>query len=512
MNGAESLVATLAAGGIEVCFANPGTSEMHFVAALDRSPIRAVLCLFEGVVTGAADGYGRMTGKPAATLLHLGPGFANGIANLHNARRAATPIVNLVGDHATWHSRFDAPLTSDIMGICRPVSHWLHSTASARTAASDGARALAAARSAPGQIASLILPADAAWDEAEGPSAPLPVAPPVPVADAAVDRAARALLSGKRTLLLMRGSSLLGEGLRAAGRIAAVSGARVAHVFLAPRARRGAGLPAVERIPYFAEEIVESLKGLEQLILVGAPPPVTFFAYPGRPSWVTPEGCEIITLAYPHEDGAAALAAVADAIGAKKDIAPAPAARPSLPQGELTAMTLGQIVARFLPENAIISEEAATTARGLTGFLPAAAPHDILYITGGSIGQALPVAAGAAVAAPDRKVVTVSGDGGAMYTLQALWTQAREKLDVVTVICANRSYAILGIELARVGAGNVGPKALSMLDIGNPELDWVRLARGMGVEADRARDCAQFARLFEDAIKHKGPRLIEAVL
>ena len=242
MNGAESLVQTLTASGIEACFANPGTSEMHFVAALDRSPIRSVLCLFEGVVTGAADGYGRMTGRPAISLLHLGPGFANGIANLHNARRAATPIVNIVGDHASWHNRYDAPLMSDIQGICRPVSHWLRSTASAKTAASDGAQAVAAARAAPGQIATLILPADSAWDEAEGPSPALPVAGPAPVSDAALERVVRALKNGKRTMLLLRGTVLLRDGVQAAGRVAVKSGARVAHDFFAARVARGAGL------------------------------------------------------------------------------------------------------------------------------------------------------------------------------------------------------------------------------------------------------------------------------
>ena len=512
MNGAQSVVETLVSSGIEVCFANPGTSEMHFVAALDKSPIRPVLALFEGVVTGAADGYGRIAGKPAATLLHLGPGFANGIANLHNARRAATPIVNIVGDHASWHNRYDAPLMSDIMGICRPVSHWLHSTPTARTAAADAARAVAAARAAPGQIATLILPADSAWDEAEGPSPAQPVSKPAAVADLAIERVAKALQNGKRSLLLLRGEVLLAEGIRAAGRIAAKSGARLAHDFFAPRVSRGAGLSAIERIPYFAEDIVEKLKGVEQLILVGALPPVTFFAYPDKPSWVTPEGCEIITLSHPHEDGVAALQAVAVAIGASKDGAGVRLERPELPQGELTALAMGQIVARYLPENAIISDEAATTGAGLTRFLPTSAPHDTLYITGGAIGQALPVATGAAIAAPHRKIVTISGDGGAMYTLQALWTQAREKLDVVTVIAANRSYAILNIELTRVGAGNAGPKALSMIDIAHPELDWVALARGMGVEAERTRDCAEFARAFEDAMRQKGPRLIEALL
>ncbi|MGH6828852.1 MAG: acetolactate synthase large subunit, partial [Rhizomicrobium sp.] len=489
MNGAESLIGSLAASGIEICFANPGTSEMPMVAALDGSPIRGVLCLFEGVATGAADGYGRMMGKPAATLLHLGPGFANGIANLHNARRAETPLVNIVGDHASWHKRHDAPLASDIEGLCRPVSHWLHSSRDARRLAADGARAVAASLAPPGQIATLIVPADAAWDQAEGLAAP--VAAPVlnPVDDAVIARVARALKNGRRTMLLLRGKALLRHGLMAAGRIAANSGARLAYDFFAGRATRGAGLPLVERLPYFGENIAEVLHGIEQMILVGAEPPVRFFAYPGKASRLIPEGCEILTLAQSHEDCVTALKNLAARLGAPQEGALAALERPPEADGPLNAMTLGQVVARLLPEGAIISEEAATSSLGLIHFLPHSAPHDILHLSGGAIGQALPVATGAALAEPGRKVIAVTGDGGAMYTLQALWTQAREKLDIVTVVCANRSYAILNIELMRLGAANVGPKALSLLDIGRPDLDWVALARGHGVEAERAHNC-----------------------
>jgi acetolactate synthase-1/2/3 large subunit len=514
MNGAESLVRTLAGAGVDVCFSNPGTSEMHFVAALDSiAGIRPILGLFEGAVTGMADGYGRMAGKPAATLLHLGPGLANGLANLHNARRAATPIVNIVGDHATYHAQYDAPLASDIAGFARPVSGWVHSSTSAATVATDGARAVAASLSPPGQIATLILPADTAWNEAEGAAPPLPRQSPAIVSGDAVDRVARALRSGKRAAILMRGAPLGEAGLVMAGRFAAASGARLMCDTFAPRLARGAGRVMVERIPYFAEQIVDFLKAVEVLVLVGAKPPVSFFAYPGKPSWCVPEGARIHYLAHAHEDGVGALEALADALGApSQPIGAAAYARPDSPSGDFNQFTIGQAIARHLPQGAIVSDEGATSSGGTALATVTAPPHDHLSLTGGSIGLGIPLATGAAVACPDRKVVCLQGDGGAMYTLQALWTQARERLDVVTVIFANRSYSILNIELARVGAGNPGPKALSMLDLHNPELDWVRLAGGLGVEASRAETIEDFEAQFASAIASRGPRLIEAIL
>jgi acetolactate synthase-1/2/3 large subunit len=514
MNGAESLVRTLVSSGVEVCFANPGTSEMHFVAALDRvEGMRAVLALFEGAVTGMADGYGRMAEKPACTLLHLGPGLANGLANLHNARRAATPIVNVVGDHATYHAQYDAPLASDIMGFARPVSGWIHSSPSASTVAADGARAVRAALEPPGQIATLILPADTAWNEAEGDVPPLPRPVPAPVSDEAVYRAVAALRNGKKTTILIRGAALKEQGLSAAGRIAAKTGARIACDTFTARIQRGAGRVALARIPYFAEQIVEFFAETEQLIIVGSKPPVSFFAYPGKPSWGLQEGTAIHYLAHAHEDGTQALMALAEALGAPAEPAHVAALkRPETIADKFDQYTIGQVIARHLPEGAILSDEAATSGAGTALATVTAAPHDHLALTGGSIGQGLPVATGAAVATPDRKVVCVHGDGGAMYTLQSLWTQAREKLDVTTVIFANRSYAILNIELARVGAGNPGPKALSMLDLHNPELDWVKLATGMGVEASRAANIKEFESQFESAMRHKGPRVIEVVL
>jgi acetolactate synthase-1/2/3 large subunit len=380
--------------------------------------------------------------------------------------------------------------------------------------AADAARAVQTARQAPGQIATLILPADTAWLEAERPAAPLPVPGPSPVQGVAIDDVARALGEGCKTAILMRGAALGTRGLEAAGRIAARTNARLLCDTFAPRLARGAGIVAVERIPYFAEQMVEFLAPFEQLVLVGAKPPVSFFAYPGKPSWCVPEGCRILYLAQPHEDGVAALEALADAVGATREVrSRAALTRPGLPKDDkLNPYSVGQVIGELLPENAIISDEAATSGIGIAVFTANAPPHDTLALTGGSIGQGVPLATGAAIACPDRKVVCVQGDGGAMYTLQALWTQAREKLDVTTVIFANRSYYILNIELMRVGAENPGPKALSMLDLHNPELNWVQLAQGMGVEATRTESIAEFAAAFADTMKTRGPRLIEVVL
>jgi acetolactate synthase-1/2/3 large subunit len=521
MNGAESLLRTLVDSGVDTCFANPGTSEMHFVAALDRVPgMRAVLGLFEGVVTGMADGYARMAGKPPVTLLHLGPGLANGLANLHNARRAASPIVNVVGDHATTHAIHDAPLASDIVGFARPVSGWVHTSKSSLTVGADAARAVQVARQAPGQIATLILPADVAWLEAESSAAPLAIPRPAGVDDEVISRVARRLSdarsAGESIALLMRGNSLVGEGLEAAGRIAESTGVRLLCDTFAPRIERGAGRSVVERLPYFAEQLVESLASIDHLILVGATPPVSFFAYPGKPSWCTDEHTTITYLSHPHEDGAGALVALADMVARGGAAHVAGLSLPDEPTGRLDQFTIGAVVARHLPENAIVSDEGATNSLGPGLALAGARPFDHLSLTGGSIGQGLPLAGGAAVACPDRKVVCLHGDGGAMYTLQALWTQARENLDVTTVIFSNRAYAILQIELARTGASELMSEgdrtALSMFDLSKPDLDWVQLAGGMGVEAVRVTTIEEFSAAFRSAMGQRGPRVIEALL
>jgi len=515
MNGAESLVATLVDCGVDTCFSNPGTSEMHFVAATDKvEGMRAILCLFEGVATGAADGYGRMTGTPAATLLHLGPGLANGLANLHNARRAGTPIVNIVGDHASYHQQYDSPLSSDVAGFARPVSGWIHSSTSSLTVATDGARAVAASMAEEGQIATLILPANTAWELASGPAKPLPK-PVAPEIDARViEETADALNNSANTILLLGADGLFGEGLLNAGRIAQATGTRLMCAHATPRRERGAGTVPVQPLPYFAEMIEDQLKGVEKIIIAGGRAPVSFFAYPGKASWLTPDGCEIIYLSHRHQSTSASLAALAEHLNVATATPELTQLATELPADSdpLEQMALGKIIAHLMPEGAIVSDEANTSGIGPAIATATAARHDWLSLTGGSIGQGIPVATGAAVACPDRKTICLHGDGGAMYTLQGLWTQAREDLDVTTIIFANKSYAILGIEFGRVGVGAPGPKALAQLDLHNPELDWVSLARGMGVAASKAETLKEFREQFERCMQERGPHLIEVIL
>jgi acetolactate synthase-1/2/3 large subunit len=512
MNGAQTLAQTLVNCGVEVCFANPGTSEMHLVGALDANPsLRGVLCLFEGVATGAADGYGRIACKPAATLLHLGPGLANGLANLHNARRAATPIVNVVGDHAIDHVRYDAPLTADIIGFARPVSAWVRRSRNASSVAGDAARAVQAARAAPGGVATLIVPADCAWGSAERAAERLPDVAPATVAADAVEKVARRLANGKRSAILMRGSALIGEALEAAGRVQAKTGARLLCDTFAPRTQLGAGRVVVERLPYFAEQIVAFLAGLEQLVLIGAEAPVSFFAYPGKPGYCAPDGCEIVYLAHADEDGAKATIDLADALGASDSPTRAALALPSLPTGALDAAAVARAIAHLTPEDAIVVDEALTASQTLQMALAHGRPHDHLPLTGGAIGDGLPTAVGAAVAAPERKVVCAQADGSGAYTMQALWTMARERLDATVVVFANRSYAILNIEVDRVGAA-LGAKGRALLDLHDPELNWTRIAAGMGVEASRATTAEQFVQQFQSAMASRGPRLIEAMI
>jgi len=513
MNGAESLVKTLVDGGVEVCFTNPGTSEMHFVAALDRFPgMRSILTLFEGVASGAADGYGRMAEKPAATLLHTGPGLANSLANFHNARKAQTPIVSIVGDHATLHRQYEAPLTANVEGFARTVSDWVRSAADARSVAADGAAALAAAVEPPGQIATLILPADCAWNEADAP-APPPVCPKrETVAPQTVEEIATALRSGEPAVILMTGQALLERGLETASRIAGATGARVMSQTFNARLQRGAGRAPIEPLPYFAESAVAALEGTRHLILVGAQPPVSFFAYPDTPSWLTPAGCAIHTLATSAEDADAALATLADEIGAASHPPTLQeASRAEPPTGALTPEAVHLSIAALLPDHAIVSDEAITGSFGMLHLTRGAPPHDWLQLMGGAIGQGLPLATGAAVACPDRKVICLEGDGSAMYTLQALWTQAREGLEVTSVIFANRSYAILEVELARLGT-QPGPEARSNYFIGDPDLDFVQLAHGLGVPAARAATADDFNRHFAAAMREPGPHLIEVPL
>ncbi|MFN0041048.1 MAG: acetolactate synthase large subunit [Burkholderiales bacterium] len=515
MNGAESLVRTLVAGGVNVCFANPGTSEMHFVAALDKvEGMRCVLGLFEGVVTGAADGYYRMARNPASTLLHLGPGLANGLANLHNAKKAGSGVVNIVGEHATHHIKHDAPLTSDIEGIARPVSHWVKTSRSSKEVARDGAAAMDATRQAPGQIATLILPADTAWNDAEGVAAKSPMRARVRVPRDSVVEAARALTQGASSLLLLGGGGLMEHSLHWAGRIAAKTGCRVMASGFNARVQRGAGRVQVDRVPYVVDLALDRLKDVRHIVLAGAKFPVSFFAYPDKPSILAPQGCSSTAFAGVEHDIDAALEDLAAELGATATppLYVANSARPSLPTGRVTQEGIGAVLGALMPENAIVVDESVSTGRGLFPLTAGTPPHDWLNNMGGSIGFGLPVAVGAAIACPDRKVITLEGDGSGMYTLQALWTMAREGLNVTVVVLANRSYAILKGEFANVGAGSPGQRATDMMSLERPNLDWVALARGHGVEAGRANDLEELAREFKRAMAVRGPYLIELVM
>ncbi len=514
MNGARSLIRTLVDSGVDVCFMNPGTSEMHFVAALDDVPeMRSVLALFEGVATGAADGYARMTGKPAATLLHLGPGLGNGLANLHNARRGRAPLVNIVGEHATYHERYDAPLQSDIVTVARNVSDWVSVPRSPEEVAPAAAEAVAVALGPPGQVATLILPADTAWLEAQGAAAPAERRRARAVSESTIADVAKVLESGEPAALLVGGSAVRDErGLAAASRIAQASGAKLLCETFPARLRRGAGIPAVERIGYLAEFAAVQLAGLRHLVLVDAAAPVSFFAYPGKPSDLVPDGCEVHSLAGAADDVVGALDALAGAMSASGAAAGAPAQRPEPPTGALTAEAVANAIGAQLPEEAIVVDEANTGGLWLAGATAGAAPHDWLCLTGGAIGFGLPAATGAAVACPERKVLCVEADGSAMYTIQALWSQAREGLDVTTVILDNRSYAILNLELNRVGAEPPGPRAKAMLELAPPSLDFVAIARGFGVPATRAETAEEFGLQLAAALATDGPSLVHAVL
>jgi acetolactate synthase I/II/III large subunit len=515
VNGAHALLRSLVASGVDVCFANPGTSEMHFVAALDGVPqMRAVLTLFEGVATGAADGYGRMAGRPAATLLHLGPGLGNGLANLHNARRAGTPVVSIIGDHATTHAKYDAPLQSDIGAVAGSVSGWVRHSAAANDVGADAAAAVAAARA--GQVATLVLPADVSWEPAaDSGAAPQPT-PAAPAPDGATVRAAAdALRSGEPCVLLVGGDATRAAGLAAANRIAAATGARLLAETFPARLERGAGVAPVGRLGYLADMAVHQLRGARHLVLAGARSPVSFFAYPDKPGDQVPEGCRV------HEVSGArgatgSLEELADLVAPGTTATLAPAARPELPTGALTVETASAVVGALLPEAAIVVDEAVTSGLGLPAATAGAPRHDWLTLTGGAIGFGLPAATGAAVACPDRPVWCLQADGSAMYTLSALWTHAREGLDITTVVYNNSAYAILRLELQQVGAaGHVsgdGARARSLLDLGRPDLDFVALARGMGVPAERVDTAEGLAAALRRAAAEPGPHLVEAMV
>ncbi|MEH6447080.1 MAG: acetolactate synthase large subunit [Oleispira sp.] len=513
-NGAKALIKTLTNAGIDTCFTNPGTSEMHFVAALDSSDMRAVLCLFEGVATGAADGYARIANKPAATLLHLGCGLGNGLANLHNARKARVPMVNIIGDHAIYHKQYDAPLESDIVTVARNVSSWIRTSSTTEQVGADAAEAIEVAQKAPQQISTLILPADVSWGEG-GVVVDADLTPVAKTAaDEVVSQLADVLLTrGKKTAILLGRRVLLEEGLMAASKISEKTGAKLFTEVFPTRLERGAGLPNVERIAYLSEMASVQLSGYEHLIIIDSAEPVSFFAYPGKQSYLVPKKCTVHHLVTPEQDAVGSIQALVEAVAAT-DIEPKlqQASRPKLPTGKLNASKVCEAVGALMPENAIISDEAQTSGLKLPISTAGAPRHDVLTLTGGAIGQGLPVAVGAAIAGLDRAVISLVGDGSAMYTIQSLWTMMNENLDVTVIVLNNRSYAILNIELERVGAEGAGPKAKSQLDLSKTEIDFVAIAKGMGMPAERATTAEDFNDALARAIREPGPHLIDAIV
>lgn len=518
-NGAKALVKTLTDSGIDTCFSNPGTSEMHFVAALDDSNMRAVLCLFEGVATGAADGYARMANKPASTLLHLGCGLGNGLANLHNARKARVPMINIIGDHALYHKQYDAPLESDIETVARNVSSWIRTCPSTEQLGEDTAEAIEVAQLAPQQISTLILPADVSW----GKGGTIAKANLTPVADAAADetinKAAEILKKrGKKTAILLGRRVLLEEGLMAASKISEKTGAKLFCEVFPTRLERGEGLPYVERLAYLAEMASVQLKGYEHLIIIDTKEPVSFFAYPGKKSYLVPKKCKVLNLVKEDEDAVGSIETLMEAVGAQLTAPKLQTLdRPQLPVGKLNATKVCEALGALMPENAIISDEAQTSGVKLPSFTAGSPRHDVLTLTGGAIGQGLPVAIGAAIAGEningkDRPVITLVGDGSAMYTIQSLWTMMNENLDVTVIILNNRSYAILNIELERVGAEGAGPKAKSQLDLSKTEIDFVLMAKSMGMPAETVSTAEEFNDALARAIREPGPHLIDAVV
>ena len=512
MNGARALLSTFVLNDVTVCFANPGTSEMQFVAALDAEPrMRSILCLFEGVATGAADGYARMADKPACTLLHLGPGYSNGAANLHNARRAYSPIVNVIGDHATYHRQYDAPLNSDIAALAKPNSLWLKSADTPDSVAPLAAEAITASYGAPRGPVSLILPADSAWLPTE--SAPVVAERPVPaiVLESTIDAVARAIQGASKPVVLLGGRACLADSLAPAARIAAAGIAVYCDTFVS-RQPRGAGVFLPKKLPYFGEQALAELEGADLLVLVGTSAPVSFFAYPDRPSLLVPEGCRIETLAARFEDAADALAALAQALSAPAEGPAQPLALPAAPSGALNPRAAAISIARHMPEGTILCDDAVTSGTAIMKATTTARRHEVLALTGGAIGIGLPMAIGAAVAKPDSKVLSLSGDGSAMYTVQSLWTMAREALDIVVVIFANHSYRILNVEMLRTGAGEPGPAAANLLELDKPKIDWVALAQAQGLPAVRCETAEHFDEAFADAMARRGPMLIEAAI
>ena len=515
INGAESLVNTLVANNVNVCFANPGTSEIHFLAALDKTNgIRCILGLFEGVATGAADGYYRMLEKPASTLLHLGPGLANGLANLHNAKKANSGIVNVVGQHALKHIAYDAPLNSDIEALASPMSHWVKTSKSAKNVSFDGAEAIRSSIDNGGQIATLILPANTAWEKGSETIKIKKFPKLKKIDEKQIKKVAISLLSKKNTALLLGGKALTEDNLLTAGKIASKTKCDLIAEGSNSKLSRGAGRVSVHRIPYVVDKALKVLKKYDQLILVGSKAPVAFFSYPNKPSLLYKKGTNILKLVNFNEDITHAL----KCLSSELEVENSPASnivslnKPEIPNGKISQENIAKVLGALIPENAIVVDESVSTGRDFFFETSGSPPHDWINNKGGSIGYGMPVAIGASIACPDRKVILLEGDGSGMYTIQSLWTMAREKLDITIIVFANRSYNILKGELQNLGIKNYGPKAINMLSLDNPHINWTDISKGLGVDSKQASNIQDFVKYLSYAIKNKGPFLIELIM
>ena len=512
MNGAAFIISSAMKAGIDICFANPGTTEMPLVNALDSVPgMRAVLGLFEGVCTGAADGYARMAGKPAMTVLHLGPGFGNGIANLHNARRARSPMLNVVGEHASWHLPFDPLLAMDIEALAGSVSAWCRTAKTQDALADDTRKAISEALN--GRISTLIVPSDFQLARIADRKIVLPEKEKHPVEEREVEQAVDLLRKGEKCALILGGHALSHRGLMTAARIQSKIHCDLFYDTFPARLEQGAGYPHMYRIPYLPEMALEVLKPYDTILCIGTRAPVAFFGYAGLPSLFVNDNQKKIVMDRADSAIVDALWMIAQAIHAPE--APDPGflsslKRPEMPAGDLDGAKACAILAAIQPENAIVVEEAITNSLTYHSVINGCPKFTLLSLTGGAIGQGPASATGAAIACPDRPVINFQADGSAMYTVQSLWTQARENLNVTTLICSNRSYDILKMEMARSGNLTPGANAKRMTDLSG--INWVKLGESMGVASVSVSTCEGMALALEKALTAAGPHLIELMI
>ena len=538
-NGACGVVRTLVAGGVEVMFANPGTTEMLVVDALDSvEGLRAILCLHETVCTGAADGYGRMAGKAACTLLHLGVGLANGSANLHNARRAGAPVVNLVGDMASWHVAKDPLLASDIEGLASFTGCFYRASGADPDGLSDDvADALVAVRdyrAGESRVATVALAHDATRDPLSKPWAPPELLATLeqPGGDVktlfersielhneryggndaipAHVKACGAALTTSNAALFVGGAGLCDEeALNACSAIAAATGCALVVENAFARVDRGGHRPRFVRVPYFPKDARTYLAKFETVVLVGARKPVAMFGYDdGVSDLVGLDGQQVLEIDAMDVPGA--LRYLAGTLGGAPPPPPPAAAAPKRPKGKLSAYKLCQALACTQPADAIVVDESLTSGGSYWDLSLSCAPFSHLTLTGGSIGIGPPLSVGCAVACPGRRVVDFQADGSGLYSTPAFWTMAAERLDVTVLVCKNDVYQILKVEQQKQNLPTAKPNAKKLTNLSGPSVDWVALAKGYGLDATSVSTAEDLLAALEHSFATPGPYLIEA--